>query len=92
MGRPNERMSLVTSARFAQGNGRGREGEGADRQAVERSKTARWSRRWQWMLVWRWRRDSLLVCTMGCLADWRCNELGGQLGRKSRSGYPSEDE
>ncbi len=43
--RPLERMSLVTSARFAKWNGRGREGEGADRQAVNRSKTARWSRR-----------------------------------------------
>jgi len=32
-----ERMSLVTSARFAQRNGRGREGEGADRQPVKRN-------------------------------------------------------
>ena len=39
------RLPLVTSARFAERNGRGREGEGADRQPVERSKAARWSRR-----------------------------------------------
>ena len=31
------RLPLVTSARFAERNGRGREGEGADRQPVERS-------------------------------------------------------
>ena len=34
----NARLPLVTSARFAQRNGRGREGEGADRQPVEYSK------------------------------------------------------
>ena len=32
-----QRMQLVTSARFEQRSGRGREGEGADRQPVERS-------------------------------------------------------
>ena len=32
-----ERMQLVTIALFAKRNGRGREGEGADRQPVERS-------------------------------------------------------
>lgn len=31
-------MPLVTSARVAQWNGRGRDGDGADRQPVERSK------------------------------------------------------
>ena len=38
-------LPLVTSARFAKRNGRGREGEGGDRQPVERRKAARWSRR-----------------------------------------------
>ena len=32
-----QRMQLVTIARFAQWNGRGREGDGADRQPEERS-------------------------------------------------------
>ena len=32
-----QRMQLVTSARFVKRNGRGREGEGADRQPVKRS-------------------------------------------------------
>ena len=32
-----ERMQLVTIARFVKRNGRGLEGEGADRQPVERS-------------------------------------------------------
>ena len=36
---------LVTSARFAGWSGHGREGDMADRQPVERSRTARWSRR-----------------------------------------------
>jgi hypothetical protein len=39
------RCELVTSARFAERNGRGREGDRADRQPVERSQTVRWSRR-----------------------------------------------
>jgi hypothetical protein len=34
-----KRMLLVTSARFAQWNGRGREGDGADRHPEERSKS-----------------------------------------------------
>ena len=36
--RPYRECQLVTSARFAERNGRGREGERADRQPVERSK------------------------------------------------------
>src|SRR5438034_764971 len=38
-------MPLVTSARFAQWNGRGREGEGADQQGRGTEQTARWSGR-----------------------------------------------
>lgn len=38
-------MQLVTSAGFAERNGRGREGEGADRQPVKRERSPRWSRR-----------------------------------------------
>src|SRR5262245_57164863 len=44
---PIERMSLVTNARFAQWNGRGRGEDRGDRSAVERSNTVRWSRRFQ---------------------------------------------
>ena len=85
---------LVTSGRFAEWNGCGREGDRADRQPVECSTTARWSRRslifrgsgWLWPVV-RTRDAAVGACL---IATARSSLAGAVRARRSFIGNDSQ--